>query len=148
MSGVNIKFNRTYYCLCQPQYVRNSSLPCSFSYAWRFPIHCGWLIPQYPIWDTVNTDLADDYDYSPTVPGNYTWPLEGATGCYRTIIAGPLPPIQCQLGDPAGTELVGCFADSSSNRLFNSDSLVLNQRGPDGMTAPVTIDVFTSGVGT
>lgn len=97
---------------------------------------------QYLIWDTVNTDLASDEDYSPTVPGEYTWPLEGDTGYYSTIIAGPIPPLDCGTSAPAGTTLVGCFADSGEDRLLNLDTLVRAEYGPSGMTAKVTPEVL------
>ena len=92
---------------------------------------------QYHIWDTVNTELASDEEYSPTVPGEYTWPFEGATDYYSALIAGPLPPYDCASSAPAGTELVGCFTDSASDRLLNSNAFALNKRGPGGMTAQV-----------
>lgn len=92
---------------------------------------------QYPIWDTVTTDLAIDERYSPTVPGKYTWPLEGITGYYSTIVAGPLPPLDCASSVPVGTRLVGCFADSKADRLLNSNTTVRAERGQGGMTAEV-----------
>lgn len=95
----------------------------------------------------MNTDLASDEDYSPTVPGEYTWPLQGVTGYYSTILAGALPPLDCASGVPAGTALVGCFADSSADRLFNSDVLVRARRGPGGMTAKVKTKVPEAGEG-
>ena len=91
---------------------------------------------QYHIWDTVNTALASNEDYSPTAPGHYTWPLEDAVGFYGTIIAGALG---CASSVPTGTELVGCFNDSHTNRLLNADALVLQKKGPDGMTPQVII---------
>ena len=92
---------------------------------------------QYHIWDTVNTYLADEEEYSPTVPGTYTWPLATSTGYYSTMYAGPLPPIECDDSVPSGTELVGCFTDSRNDRLINSDSYVLLEMGDDGMTPEV-----------
>lgn len=94
---------------------------------------------QYPLWDTVNTDLANDQEYSPTVPGEYTWPLEGTTGYYGVIFAGALPPLDCTYYNsvPDGIVLVGCFSDSSKNRLLSSSALVQSTRGPGGMTAQV-----------
>ena len=89
---------------------------------------------QYHIWDTVNTELQDDEAYSPTIPGVYTWPIEGETGYYSVLYAGPLPPLECSSSVPSGTEYEGCFVDSSSSRLFDSDSVVLAEQGPDGMT--------------
>lgn len=93
---------------------------------------------QYHIWDTVNTNLADVEEYSPTVNGQYTWPLQGETGYYKTLYAGPLPPLECSSSVPSRTELVGCFADDSRNRLFDSDALVLGEVGRDGMTGKVS----------
>ena len=93
---------------------------------------------QFHIWDTVNTNLADDEAYSPTVPGVYTWPLEGETGYYKTLHAGPLPPLECSSNAPFGTVFAGCFQDSSNNRLLDSDSMTLEEMGPDGMTNQVT----------
>ena len=93
---------------------------------------------QYHIWDTVNTDLANDEDYSPTVNGQYTWPLEGETGYYKTLYAGPLPPLECSSSVPPQTQLAGCFSDNSRNRLLDSDSLVLGEIGRDGMTGEVS----------
>lgn len=100
---------------------------------------------QFNVWDTVNTGLSSNEDYSPTVPGEYTWPLEGTTGYYGAIIAGPSPPLECVSGVPAGTTLVGCFNDSIADRLLGSAELVLNTRGPGGMTAQVIYVI--SGVG-
>lgn len=94
----------------------------------------------------MNTDLSSDGDYSPTVPGEYTWPLGGTTGYYGTFIAGPLPPLDCSSSVPAGTDLVGCFVDSSTDRLLNSDALVRSKRGPGGMTAQVGTLSEMSGV--
>lgn len=85
----------------------------------------------------MDTDLASDEAYSPTVPGEYTWPLQGVTGYYSTIIAGALPPLDCASSVPAGTALLGCFADSSADRLLDSDLLVRAKQGPGGMTAKV-----------
>eukprot|EP00904_Undaria_pinnatifida_P009040 jgi/Undpi1/5266/HiC_scaffold_2.g00547.m1 len=107
-----------------------------------------WLIKtgvdEFNVWDTVNTGLSSNEDYSPTVPGEYTWPLEGTTGYYGAIIAGPSPPLECVSGVPAGTTLVGCFNDSIADRLLGSAELVLNTRGPGGMTAQVC-SYFCSG---
>lgn len=102
---------------------------------------------QYHLWDTANTELASDEYYSPTVPGEYTWPLEEATGYYGTFFSGPLPPLQCPSNVPSGTELVGCFTDSSLTPLISPDTLVLSEVGPGGMTAQVN-KYFTDGGGT
>ena len=83
---------------------------------------------QHTLWDNVNTDLASNEDYSPRVPGKYTWPFEGATDYNSTIVAGPLPPAECADSAPAGTALIGCYTDSSTHRLLNSDSRALNKR--------------------
>ena len=85
----------------------------------------------------MNTNLVDDEAYSPTVPGTYTWPLEGETGYYKTLYAGPLPPLLCASSVASGTEYVGCFEDSSNDRLLDSDSLTLEEMGPDGMSNQV-----------
>lgn len=65
---------------------------------------------QYPIWNTVSTELRDDPEYSPTDPGTYTWPIAGETSFYSTLYAGPLPPIMCPDSIPAGTVYRGCYA--------------------------------------
>lgn len=90
---------------------------------------------QFHIWDTFNTDhgLHDVEAYAPTTPGTYTWPLEGETGFYKTIIAGPLPPLQCASSIPAGTQFVGCFEGG----LLTFDTMTLGDIGRDGMTAQV-----------
>lgn len=95
---------------------------------------------EFHIWDTVNTNLADDEAYSPTVPGTYTWPLVGETGYYKTLYAGPLPPLECSPTAPPGTESAGCFEDSSNNRLLDSDSMTLEEMGPSGMTNQICSD--------
>lgn len=99
-----------------------------------FRIHCF----QYHIWDTVNTYLADDEAYSPTVPGKYTWPLPREIGYYSVLYAGPLPPIQCDSSTPAGTTYKGCYKDSKGDRLFDSEAYVLAEMGRDGMTLQVS----------
>lgn len=58
-------------------------------------------------------------------------------GYYGRIIAGPLPPLECGPTMPARNSLVGCFADSNTDRLLNGDTLVLIPRGPGGMSAKV-----------
>lgn len=90
---------------------------------------------QFHIWDTFNDDhgLHNNEAYAPKAKGTYTWPLEGETGFYKTIIAGPLPPLQCESSVPDDTEYVGCFKAG----LLASASLVLGKIGPDGMTAQV-----------
>ena len=92
---------------------------------------------QYHLWNTLFSHLAEDPEYAPTEPGEYTWPLEGATGYYKTFYAGPLPPTVCENSLPSGTELVGCFEDSEDDRLLGSDTYVLSVLGEDGMTAQV-----------
>ncbi|CAM9274851.1 unnamed protein product [Laminaria digitata] len=92
---------------------------------------------EFHIWDTVNTDFKDIEEYSPTVNGQYTWPLEGETGYYKTLYAGPLPPLECSSSAPSRTAVVGCFADSSRNRLLDSEPLVLGEMGRDGMSPQV-----------
>lgn len=85
----------------------------------------------------MNTELNDDEAYSPTTQGVYTWPIEGETGYYAVLYAGPLPPLQCSSSVPPGTRYEGCFVDSSSSRLFNSPYLELPEQGPNGMTTQV-----------
>lgn len=103
------------------------------------------IVRQYHIWDSFESDVANDEAYSPTIPGNYTWPLESAAGYYRTFYAGLLPPVACESALPAGTELVGCFNnDSSSEPLLNSGYYVLSELGSDGMS-PQVIRAFRDG---
>lgn len=90
----------------------------------------------------MNSDLFSDSDYSPTVPGQYTWPLEDTIGYYGTFLAGPLPPLACASSVPSGTKLVGCSTDSILNRLLNSDALGLDAVGSGGMTAQVINSKF------
>lgn len=78
-----------------------------------------------------------DERYSPTQPGFYTWPLKEETGYYKTLYAGPLPPLECSSSVPSGTTYKGCFADSSSARLFKSDSIKRPDQGTGGMTTQV-----------
>lgn len=49
-----------------------------------------------------------------------------------------MPPLECENSMPAGTKLVGCFEDSSTDRLLSSDTYVLSVLGEDGMTAQVS----------
>eukprot|EP00904_Undaria_pinnatifida_P009184 jgi/Undpi1/5396/HiC_scaffold_2.g00677.m1 len=95
---------------------------------------------EYHLWNTLFSHLAEDPEYAPTEPGEYTWPLEGATGYYKTFYAGPLPPTVCENSLPSGTELVGCFEDSEDDRLLGSDTYVLSVLGEDGMTAQICSD--------
>lgn len=95
---------------------------------------------QYEMWRTVYSgSVSDEYRLSPREPGEYTWPLHGATGYYSTIFAGPLPPLECQSTVPDGYFVVGCFADSKKDRLLNTEFLEVITRGPDGMTAKVIL---------
>lgn len=92
------------------------------------------LAPQYPIWDTVSTDLKDDERYSPTIQGVYTWPLQGETGFYRTLFAGgPLAPAECFDKAPYGTVYKGCYAGG----IFHHGWYRSPEKGPDGMTPEV-----------
>lgn len=101
----------------------------------RYKLFTLW---QYELWRTVYRGSAnDEYRISPRVPGEYTWPVERAMGYYGRIIAGPLPPLECGSTIPTRNTLVGCFADSKTDRLLNSDTLVVIPRGPGGMTAKV-----------
>lgn len=95
------------------------------------------MVWQYHIWNTLFSHLAEDPEYAPNEPGEYTWPLEDAKGYYKTFYAGPLPPLECENSLPSGTELVGCFEDSDDDRLLGSDTYVLSVLGEDGMTAQV-----------
>ena len=102
---------------------------------------------QYELWRTVYSGFEiDENRLSPRAAGEYTWPMEGATGYYGIFIAGPTPPLECKLRAPAGTKLVGCFADSKRNRLLNSDSLIINYRGTGGMTPQVITKLFLMAV--
>ena len=86
----------------------------------------------------MNTYLADDPAYSPTSPGTYSWPLDGETGYYSTIYAGPLPPTECPGSVPAGVVYKDCYRDSASARVFNSKPvLVKPEMGKKGMTIDV-----------
>ena len=85
----------------------------------------------------MNGDLLSDATYSPTEPGEYTWPLEDTTGYYSSFLDGPLPPIACTSSAPSGTKLLGCFTDSPSNRLLHSATLILADIGSGGMTVQV-----------
>lgn len=97
------------------------------------------LPPQYHIWDTVNTDLAQDEDYSPTYTGYYKWPLVGATGYYKTLYSGPLPPDECYFrrSIPAGTEYTGCYENPTGSPLFGHKVGERKVQGPHGMTIQV-----------
>ena len=95
----------------------------------------------------MNTYLADDEEYSPTVPGQYTWPLANATGYYKAIYAGPLPPLKCDSSVPSGTQYQGCFVDARDDRLLDTDKLVLMEQGPDGMTGEVRVLGFLDDAG-
>lgn len=101
---------------------------------------------QYHIWDTVSTAFADIEEYSPTVPGVYTWPFSGAQGFYSSLYAGPLPPIQCSSSVPSGTVYKGCYADSSTGRTFKQDSIDLDTReSSTGMTPQVWTRAYSGG---
>lgn len=97
----------------------------------------GCPLRQYHIWDTVNTYLKSDVDYSPVSPGNYKWPLDSATGFYKNIYAGPLPPLECEDPIPEGYVLVGCYEDSSKNRLFSKGPITYVEKGDNGLTPSV-----------
>lgn len=88
---------------------------------------------QYPIWDTVSTDLKDDERYSPTIQGVYTWPLPEETGFYRSLYAGPLTPTECFDKAPHGTVYRGCYAGG----IFKHGEYRSPEKGPDGMTPEV-----------
>ena len=89
------------------------------------------------IWDTAHSHLAYDDLYSPKAPGIYTWPLDGETGFYKTLHAGPLPPLECMDKAPDGTEYKGCYWDRSSKRTFTGGYHVQPTKGKNGMTAEV-----------
>lgn len=90
------------------------------------------------MWDTEDTDLSDDEDYCPKAPGVYKWPLKGETGYYEAFYAGPFPPIECEHKKPRDFEYVGCYADSSSGRVFREHKQAM-KKGRDGMTNEVRI---------
>lgn len=90
------------------------------------------------MWDTADSDLADDEDYSPKAPGIYAWPIKGERGYYKSLYAGPLPPVECEDTVPRDTEYVGCYSDSPSRRMFREDETVM-EKGRDGMTVEVGI---------
>lgn len=115
-------------------------------FLWRFPPPC-----QYAIWDSLNTSLADDERYSPSSPGVYTWPLHGEKGFYRTLQAGPLPPIKCEdTSHVAGLEHQGCFADDTLSELPHDNKMMMMMiqremvlpKGPMGMTVEVSSRVM------
>lgn len=95
---------------------------------------------QYHIWDTVNTDLADDIRYSPKVPGTYTWPRSDAVGYYKNIYAGPLPIFECDTSTPSGTvKLDECYITRlPPNEVFTQDYLELPVQGENGMSPQVS----------
>lgn len=108
--------------------------------------HAICIVWQYELWRSVYSGSPRDKDrISPTVPGQYTWPIEGAMGYYGDIIAGPLPPLDCEPPVSARHVLLGCFADSKLNRLLNTDALELIARGPGGMTEKVSKDAGQKG---
>lgn len=95
---------------------------------------------QYPIWDPVYDDLADDKRYSPQAPGVYTWPLDGEEGFYSKLYVGRDGPTTCgSVGLPYGVGYEGCFSTESSWVIFEPEgALRLPKKGAAGMTIEVS----------
>lgn len=92
---------------------------------------------QYRIWDTEDTELASEEEFSPRFPGSYVWPVPGSEGFYGVLRAGVMPPLQCGRNSPSGLEYRGCFSNHSLN-LGSAWDLLELPRGHSGMTVGVS----------